>query len=112
MENKINEVAANQETQNQRGQRDLELRSQELAAKNAALEEELLLRQQSQEEKQIAQSLLLSQPAESAIDVDIAVMLTTLLILAFIQPRHSCTPATDTDTGIRVNSTGPWPRAC
>ena len=70
MENKINEVAANQETQNQRGQRDLELRSQELAAKNAALEDELLLRQQSQEERQIARSLLLSQTAESAIDVE------------------------------------------
>ena len=50
----MNEVAANQETQNQRGQRDLELRSQELAAKNTALEEELPLRQQSQEEMQIA----------------------------------------------------------
>ena len=70
MENKINEVAANQETQNQRGQRDLEIRSQELAAKNAALEEEIQLRQQSQEEKQIARSLLLSQTAESAIDVE------------------------------------------
>ena len=70
MENKINEVAANHETQNQRSQRDLELRSQELAAKNAALEEELLLRQQSQEERQTARSLLLSQTADSAIDVE------------------------------------------
>ena len=55
MENKINEVASNQEMHNQRGRRDLELKSQELQAKNAALEEELLLRQQSQEEIQIAQ---------------------------------------------------------
>ena len=70
MENKINEVATNQETQNQRGQRDLEFRSQELAAKNAALEEELLLRQQSQEERQIARSLLFSQTVDSAIDVE------------------------------------------
>ena len=47
MENKVNEIAAKHETQNQRSQRDLELKAQELAAKNAALEEELLLRQQS-----------------------------------------------------------------
>ena len=47
MENKINEVAVNHETQNQRSQRDLEFRSQELAAKNAVLEEEFVLRQQS-----------------------------------------------------------------
>ena len=70
MENKINEVAANHETQHQRSQRDLELRSQEFAAKNAVLQEELLLRQQSQEERQTAQSLLLSQMADSVIDVD------------------------------------------
>ena len=44
MENKISEVASNQEMHNQRGQRDLELKSQELQAKNAALEEEFLLR--------------------------------------------------------------------
>ena len=70
IENEINEVAANHETQNQRSQRVLELRSQELAAKTAALEEELLLRQQSQEERQAARSLLLSQTADSAIDVE------------------------------------------
>ena len=70
MENKINEVAADQETQNQRGQRDLEFKSQELAAKNAALEEELLLRQQSQQERQIARALVLSQTVDSAIDVE------------------------------------------
>ena len=39
MEKEINEVASNQEMQNRRGQRDLELKSQELQAKNAALEE-------------------------------------------------------------------------
>ena len=69
MENKV-EIAANHETQNQRSQRDLEVKAQELAAKNAALEEELLWRQQSQEERQTAASLLLSQTADSAIDVD------------------------------------------
>ena len=69
MENKINEVAFNQEMQNQRGQRDLELKSQELQANNAASEEELLSRQQSQEQIRIAQGILLSQTIESAIDV-------------------------------------------
>ena len=42
MESKINEVASNQEMHNQKGQRDLELKAQELQAKNAALEHELL----------------------------------------------------------------------
>ena len=69
MENKINEVASNQEMHDQKGQRDLELKSQELQAKNAALEEELLLRQQSQEEIQIAQRIFLSQTIDGAIDV-------------------------------------------
>ena len=41
METKINEAASTHETQHQRSQRDLELRAQEVAAKNAALEEEL-----------------------------------------------------------------------
>ena len=70
MENKINEVAFNQEMRNQRGQRDLELKSQELQANNAASEEELLSRQQSQEQIRIAQGILLSQTIESAIDVE------------------------------------------
>ena len=48
----------------------MELKSQELHAKNAALEEELLLRQQSQEEIQIAQGILLSQTIDGAIDVE------------------------------------------
>ena len=55
MENKVNEIAANHETQSQRSQKDLELKAQELAAKNAALEEELFLRQQSQEKSRLQQ---------------------------------------------------------
>ena len=54
MECKINEVAAIHETQHQRSQRDVVRRAQELSAKNAVLEEELTLKQQSQEEKEIA----------------------------------------------------------
>ena len=41
-----------------------------MAAKNATLEEELLLKQQSQEEKEVARAILFSQTADSAIDVD------------------------------------------
>ena len=70
MEKNINEVASNQEMHNQRGQRDLELKSQELQAKNAALEEEPLLRQQSQEEIQIAQGIFLFQTIDGAIEVE------------------------------------------
>ena len=70
METNINETASTHEIQHQSSQRDLELRTQELAAKNAALEEELRQRQQSQEEKEMPRALLLSQTAESAIDVD------------------------------------------
>ena len=65
MESKINEAASNQETHNQKGQRDLELKAQELQAKNAALEHKLLRKQQSQEEVRIAQERFFSQ----AIDV-------------------------------------------
>ena len=70
LETKINEVEANHETQNQKSQRELALRTQELAAKNAILEEEMLLKQQSQEEKEVARCILFSQTADSAIDVD------------------------------------------
>ena len=70
IETKINEAASSHETQHQRSHRYLELRAPELAAKNAAVEEELTLRQPSQEEKEMARALLLSQKAESAIDVD------------------------------------------
>ena len=38
LETKINEVEANHETQNQKSQRELALRIQEIAAKDAALE--------------------------------------------------------------------------
>ena len=71
MENKINEVASNQEMHNQKGKRDLELKSQELQAKNAALEETLLIRQQSQEEVKIAQGILLSQTIDVEGDEEI-----------------------------------------
>ena len=47
MECKINEVASNQEMHNQKSQRDFELKAQELQAKNAALEYEVLQKQQS-----------------------------------------------------------------
>ena len=70
MENKVNEIAASHEIQNQRSQRDLELKAQELAAKNAALEEELVLKQQSQDERQIAAALFMSQTEDGAIDLD------------------------------------------
>ena len=72
MENKINEVASNQETHNQKCQRDLvEFKSQEFQAKNAALEEELLLRQQIQEGVKIVQGILLSQTIDVEGDEEI-----------------------------------------
>ena len=69
LETKINEVEANHEIQNQKSQREVALRTQELAAKNAILEEEMLLKQ----EKEVARSILffsLSQIAASSIYVD------------------------------------------
>ena len=70
LETKINEVEANHETQHQKSQRELALRMQEIAATDAALEEERLLKQQGQEEKEVAHAILFSQTADSAIDVD------------------------------------------
>ena len=61
MESHINEVGSNQEMQNQKGQRDLELKAQEFHAKNAALEHKLLQKQHSQEEVRIAQERFFSQ---------------------------------------------------
>ena len=71
MESKINEVASNQEMHNQKGQRDVESKAQELQAKNAALEHELLQKQHCQEELWIAQERLFSQTIDAEGDEEI-----------------------------------------
>ena len=55
----------------QKGKRNVELKSQELQAKNAALEHELLQKKQSQEEVRIAQGILLSQTIDVEGDEEI-----------------------------------------
>ena len=69
MEDKISEVEADHVTKKQ-SQRELELRLQDVASKNAFLESELVRRDQNQEEKEVAESILRSQEEEGAIDVD------------------------------------------
>ena len=69
MENKISEVEADHDTKKQ-SQRELELRLQDVASKNALLEAELVRRDQSQEEKEVAESIIRSQEEDGAIDVD------------------------------------------
>ena len=69
MEDKISEVEADHVTKRQ-SQRELEIRLQEVANTNALLEAELVRRDQSQEEKEVAESILRSQEEDGAIDVD------------------------------------------
>ena len=71
MESKINEVASNQEMHNQKGQRDVESKAQELQAKNAALEHELLQKQEGQEEVRIAQERFFFQTIDVEWDEEI-----------------------------------------
>lgn len=69
MENKISEVEADHDTK-KHSQRELELRLQDVASKHAILEAELVRRDQHQEEKDIAESILRSQEEGGTIDVD------------------------------------------
>ena len=69
IEDNIIATETNQANQSQQTQREFELTFHAYAAKNAVLEEELLLNQQSQEEKEVARAILISQTAESAIEV-------------------------------------------
>jgi hypothetical protein len=69
MENKISEVEADHDTKKQ-SQRELELRLQDVASQNALLEAELVRRDQNQEDKDIAESILRSQEEGDTIDVD------------------------------------------
>ena len=69
METKISEVEADHDTK-KHSQRELELKLLDIANKNAILEAELIRRDQDQEERANAESILRSQEEENTIDLD------------------------------------------